>query len=206
MMAEKPFSPAAERNARSILRVLKTELAGGGLVLEIGSGTGQHATEFAAALPDITWQPSDLADNHAGIRAWIEEARLANVRSPLDLDVMSADVAGSRYDAVYSANTAHIMSLGAVRRMFAVAGAALRTDGVFCLYGPVRDHGRFNAESNAAFDRSLRAQDPSMGIRDLEELDAFAAEEGMQRQRRYSMPANNELLVWRNRASFRKGS
>jgi cyclopropane fatty-acyl-phospholipid synthase-like methyltransferase len=193
----KPFSPAAGRNTRPILEVLQYEFAGLSRVLEIGSGTGQHAVAFAAEMPGLTWQTSDLEENLAGIRAWLEEARLANLRPPVELDVLTAVVPCERYDAVYSANTAHIMSLPAVRRMFALVGAALESGGVFCLYGPFRDRGRFNAESNAAFDRSLRAQDPAMGVRELEELDGLATQAGMQFQRRYAMPANNELVVWR---------
>ncbi|MEL7187711.1 MAG: DUF938 domain-containing protein, partial [Pseudomonadota bacterium] len=117
------------------------------------------------------------------------------------LDVRTDDVATTAYDGVFSANTAHIMSYAAVTRMFALVGQGLTAGGVFCLYGPYRQHGKFNTESNAAFDQSLRSRDPDMGIRDLEALDTLAAENGMQRQRLYAMPANNHIAVWQREMS-----
>ena len=195
-MPDKPCAPAAERNAPAIVDVLRVELAGAREVLEIGSGTGQHAVAIGAALPDIRWQTSDLELHHAGIRAWLADAGLDNVREPLALDVQTAELPAAHYDAVFSANTAHIMSFAAVEKMFALVAGALRPAGKFCLYGPFREAGAFSTESNAEFDRSLRATDPAMGIRDLEALDAFAAADRMTRARRYAMPANNLLVTW----------
>ncbi len=192
----KPCAAAPARNAAPILEVLRHELRGRRAIFEIGSGTGQHAVTFAAAMPDVTWQTSDLEPSHAGIRAWIEEAGLANVLPPLAFDVLTAGVPDQRYDAVFSANTAHIMSFSAVRHMFELAGAMLKPAGLFCLYGPFRQGGRFTTASNEAFDASLRARNPAMGVRDLAELGALAAEHGMKLARIYAMPANNNLAVW----------
>lgn len=198
-MALKQFAPAAERNGFPILEVLKHELGDAESVLEIGSGTGQHAVLFAAVLRHLVWQTSDLNLNHAGILACLHEADLPNIVEPIALDVRTAVMADSSYDAVYSANTAHIMAIDAVSKMFSLVARLLRPGGVFCLYGPFREQGRFNAPSNAAFDETLRRQDSSMGLRDLEALDDWASEGGLFRLRRYAMPANNLLIVWQQR-------
>ena len=192
----KPTAPAAERNAAAILDVLQTELRNARDVLEIGSGTGQHAVTIGAALPDLSWQTSDLDENHPAIVAWVDDAGLDNVHSPISLDVLTATLPAENYDAVFSANTAHIMGFAAVEKMFALVAHTLRDGGRFCLYGPFREQGAFSTESNAAFDQSLRSRDPSMGIRDLEQLDELAAAGKMRRVRRYAMPANNLLVVW----------
>jgi len=192
----KPYASAPARNAAPILGVLRHELRDRSTVFEIGSGTGQHAVTFAAALPGITWQTSDLVQSHDGIATWIEEAGHGNVLPPLEFDVLLASVPAVAYDAVFSANTAHIMSYAAVRRMFALAGAMLRPQGIFCLYGPFSRGGRFSTASNAAFDASLRARNPAMGIRDLDDLEVLAGDSGMGLARRYAMPANNLLVVW----------
>jgi cyclopropane fatty-acyl-phospholipid synthase-like methyltransferase len=165
-------------------------------VFEIGSGTGQHAVTFAAAMPAIAWQTSDLEQSHDGIRAWIGEAGLDNVLPPLNFDVLSARAASAAFDAVFSANTAHIMSYTAVQKMFELAGAMLRGGGIFCLYGPFSRGGRFSTASNEAFDTSLRARNPAMGIRDLDDLELLAGRNGMELARTYAMPANNLLVVW----------
>ena len=199
-MTDKPFAEYAERNGGPILDVLIVEFSASRKVLEIGSGTGQHAARFAAALPHLTWQTSDLVENHDGINAWVDDADLDNLRPPLDLDVRVSKLATASYDGVFSANTAHIMSFGAVTQMFELVGGALEANGAFCLYGPFRQGGEFNTESNARFDESLRSRDPNMGIRDLEDLDTLAAENGMQRLRIYAMPANNNIVVWRRGA------
>lgn len=196
-MADKPFAEYAERNGGPILEVLRDEFAAANRVLEIGSGTGQHAARFAAELSHLTWQTSDLAENHPGINAWVDDAGLANLLPPLELDARTASIAPDSYDGVFSANTAHIMGFDAVTRLFALVGKGMAEGGTFCLYGPFRQAGEFNTESNAAFDKSLRARNPEMGIRDLDDLDALAAENSMQRQRLYAMPANNHIAVWR---------
>jgi SAM-dependent methyltransferase len=200
-MNPKPFAAATERNSLPILEVIRSEFEHASTVLEIGSGTGQHAVSFGNALNHLFWQTSELIENHAGIHAWLDEEGLPNVRKPIELDVMAADVSPQDYDAVFSANTAHIMSYEAVEKLFSLVGKTLRDNGIFCLYGPFRQGGEFNTQSNADFDRSLRGRNPEMGIRDLEALDKLGESGGMVRERLYAMPANNNLAVWRKRAA-----
>lgn len=195
-MSSLPNAPACERNRQPILEVLREELRGKSRVLEIGSGTGQHAVFFGAALPQLRWQTSELPQHHASILAWLEHAGLENVLPPLTLDVTGFDPGALSFDAVFSANTAHIMSIEAVGRMFALAGKVLEEGGLFCLYGPFNFEGRFSSDSNADFDASLKQRDPAMGIRDIEQLDRFAAKAGLSRVRLYAMPANNNVAVW----------
>ena len=195
-MNDRPFAAAPERNKHSILGVLLEEFRHARTVLEIGSGTGQHAVYLAAELPHLTWQTSDVAANHAGIRAWLDDAGLPNVIAPLRLDVLADAPPGKRFDAVFSANTAHIMTIEAVEKMFALVGNVLVDQGVFALYGPFRQAGQFNSASNEQFDASLQARDPAMGIRDLDELDAMASRGNLVRRRLYAMPANNHIAVW----------
>ena len=199
-MTERPFAEYAARNTRPILEVLQRELRDSTDVLEIGSGTGQHAVAFAEAMPHLVWQTSDLAENHDGIKAWVDSAALGNVLPPLDVDVRATTLPAASFDAVYAANTAHIMSIAAVENMFKLVGDVLRAHGVFCLYGPFRVDGAFNTESNEAFDRSLRERSPEMGIRDIETLDDFGLGGGLHRQRLYAMPSNNYIAVWTRRA------
>ncbi len=196
-MTVKPNAPASGRNRDAILDVIKTEFGDCHTVLEIGSGTGQHAVFFAEAMPWLRWQTSDLAENHPGIHSWIADSGLANVQEPILLDVEHADGVDGYFDGVFSANTAHIMSIQAVRCMFDVVGRLLSPGGVFCLYGPFNQDGTFTSESNRRFDQSLRSQDPAMGIRDLEELQDIALSMAMHRERLYAMPANNMLVAWR---------
>lgn len=194
----KPYSEACERNRGPILDVLRVHLAQARSVLEIGSGTGQHAVHFAAALPHLTWQTSDLAANHPGIHAWVAEAGLPNLLPPLTLDVGAGTWScDTRYDAVFSANTCHIMSWEEVRAMFAGVAGVLAAGGRLCIYGPFNYGGAFTSDSNAAFDAMLRAQAPHMGLRDFEAMDALALQHGLTLERDHPMPANNRLLVWR---------
>lgn len=195
-MPETPFAAAAIRNSEPILNVLRTELADRHTVLEIGSGTGQHAVYFAAALPELDWQTSDLEENHDLIRARIDEAGLANVRLPLLIDMQAPPAIATVYDAVYSCNTMHIMSMTAVENMLPFVGTMLRDDGLFAYYGAFRRGGQCSTESNAAFDRSLRLRSPHMGLRDLDRIERLAAAAGLIRDRIYAMPANNLLVTW----------
>ena len=203
-MTDKPFAPATERNGQPILEVIRHEFRASRSVLEIGSGTGQHAVVFGAALSHVTWQTSDRDDNHSGIHAWLEEAGISNVLPPLSLDVLTAELPRSSYDAVFSANTSHIMSYAAVEKMFELVSGVLKDDGVFCLYGPFLKDGKFNTPSNAEFDQSLRNRDPEMGIRDLEDLDRLGADGFLCRSRLYAMPANNNLAVWTKQINRRR--
>ena len=195
-MIEKPYAEATARNSEAILGAIGAEFRDLESILEIGSGTGQHAVFFCQAMHHLVWQTSDVPGNHGGIRAWLADASLSNVLEPLALDVLNAELPHERYDGVFSANTAHIMNPKAVEEMFTLVAAVLQDSGVFVLYGPFRQGGRFNAPSNADFHRSLRQRDPGMGIRHLEELDSLAQRGGMRRVRLYAMPANNNLAVW----------
>ena len=195
-MNARPFATASDRNKQAILTVIRDEFRGRDSILEIGSGTGQHAVHFAAELPDLVWQTSDVLENHDGIRAWIQSAALANVRAPIELDVTDAVLPPRSYDGVFSANTAHIMSSAAVESMFSLVGKILRDTGVFVLYGPFRQHNNFNTESNAEFHRTLQQREGNMGIRHLEDLDEMASTGRLRRLRVYAMPANNHTVVW----------
>ncbi|MDX1480230.1 MAG: DUF938 domain-containing protein [Woeseiaceae bacterium] len=191
-----PSAPATARNRDPILTALADELVAARSVLEIGSGTGEHAVYFAPRLDWLEWQPSDRRGNLAGIRAWVEARPAPNLRPPIELDVNSPPEFEIGFDAVFSANTAHIMGPPEVERMFALIGRVLKAGGRFCLYGPFNRDGRFTSESNARFDASLRAQDPRMGIRDLSDLDSIAEQHDLRRVRLHTMPANNFLAVW----------
>ena len=193
---DRPYSAAAANNAAPILEILRREFQDCAEVLEIGSGTGQHAVYFASQLDHLVWQTSDLEENHAGIRAWLADAAVANVLSPIALDVSKVTLK-TMYDGVFSANTSHIMSFDAALAMMALVGRVLRPEGIFCLYGPFRRSGHFNAASNERFDAGLRSRYSTMGIRDLEALDETATEHGLRRESLYAVPANNLVVIWR---------
>lgn len=196
-MAAKPWSEACERNRAPILEVLRSAFAGATQVLEIGSGTGQHAVFFAAALPHLVWQPSDVAANLPGIAAWRDESGLPNLRAPLVLDVDAADWPVTASDGLFSANTLHIMSWASVRNFFAGAGRVLEPGGTLAVYGPFSYDGCHTAESNARFDAFLRARDPLSGIRDFATVCELAHEQGLAFVDDHALPANNRMLVWR---------
>jgi cyclopropane fatty-acyl-phospholipid synthase-like methyltransferase len=193
---EKPSAPSCERNREPILAVLREHFADRRRVLEIGSGTGQHAVYFAAAMPWLSWQCSDRAEHLPGIRLWLDEAALPNTPAPLELDVGGAWPA-HRYDAVFSANTLHIMSWPEVETLFARLPEVAADDAVFVVYGPFNDEGRFTSDSNAAFDRWLKERGAHMGIRDAEAVRALAERAGFRGVADVAMPANNRCLVWR---------
>ena len=194
----KPCSAASERNKDPILGVLRDMLRANDVVLEIGSGTGQHAVHFARHLPDIHWLATDRLENHAGIVAWVKEADLDNLTGPLELDVNMDPWPDVEVSAVYSANTAHIMSWDEVQKMFRGVGCLLNEGDPFCLYGPFNYSGEFTAESNRTFDTSLRSQVSHMGIRDLDDLSVLAVQNDLVLDHDLEMPANNRLLVWRH--------
>lgn len=193
----KQFSAACERNREPILAVLRDVLREPGRVLEIGSGTGQHAIHFGMHLPHLTWQTSDLPYHHASIHAWLNETQLPNVLPPLTLDTGSDAWPAGPFDAVFTANTCHIMGWDEVCAMFGGVARVLRPGGLMCVYGPFNYDGRFTSESNAMFDASLKAQAAHMGIRDFEAVDRTAAENGLKLVADHAMPANNRLVVWR---------
>lgn len=192
----KPYSQACAENRAPIREVLARHLGEAGSLLEIGSGTGQHAVYFAAAFPGLSWQPSDVGENLPGIRLWHDDARLPNLRAPLTLDV-TGPWPETRFDAVFSANSAHIMSDAEVAAMFQGVPKALAPGGLFALYGPFNYGGTFTSESNARFDGWLKARDPRSGIKDFEHLDALAREGEMILVEDHEMPVNNRTLVWR---------
>jgi hypothetical protein len=184
----KPFSEASERNREPIVAVLKRAFRSVTRVLEIGSGTGQHAAYFAPELPHLVWQASDVSAHLPGIRKWVSDP------APIELDV---DKPWPKLDAdaVFSANTCHIMSWPGVERMFEGIGA-MRSVKTVCLYGPFNYGGKYTSESNAHFDAMLRGRDAASGIRDQEAIVALAAKQGFRLAEDNAMPANNRLLVF----------
>ena len=192
----KPYAESSEQNREPILAVLREVLAQSRRVLEIGSGTGQHAVHFGRHLPHLRWLPSDLPESLPGIRLWLAEARLTNVEPPPALDVNDPVWPVGPVDAVFSANTAHILSWPSVTAMLVGVGRLLPGGGVFALYGPFHYGGEATSPSNARFDAELRARDPAMGVRNFEDLDALARASGLSLQRDYPMPVNNRTLVW----------
>jgi len=215
-MSDKPFAESCVQNRDPILAVLREVFADRRRVLEIGSGTGQHAVYFGAELPHLVWQTADVPQQHPGIRQWLDEAALPNVLPPIALDVSQTAWRNGRYDAVFSANTLHIMGWPEVERFFEGVGEVLRKGrcaaagrpsaypsrvlepgGVLAVYGPFNYNGAYTAESNARFDAWLKARDPASGVRDFEAVDALARAQGLVLQRDIAMPANNRTLVWR---------
>jgi SAM-dependent methyltransferase len=195
-VVSKPYAESSEQNQGPILEVLREVLASATRVLEIGSGTGQHAVHFGRHLPHLSWLPTDLPASLAGIRMWLAEAGLPNVEPPFALDVNDAVWPVGEVDAVFSANTAHIMDWSSVVAMLAGVGRLLPDGGVFALYGPFHYGGQATSPSNARFDAMLRARDPAMGVRNFEDLDAHARAAGLRLWRDFPMPVNNRTLVW----------
>lgn len=192
---EKPNAPACERNRQPILEKLQPLLADVTSVLEIGSGTGQHAVYFAAQMPHLQWQPSDRAENLPGIALWRQDSGLENLLPALQLDVTKPWPL-EQTDAIFSANTLHIMGWQAVEAFFAGVGRHLSAGGWLVIYGPFNYAGRYSSDSNAAFDQWLKARDPQSGIRDFEAVNALAEKAGLALESDHAMPANNRLLVW----------
>lgn len=192
----KPHAESCEKNKEVILAVLREIFAERRHVLEIASGTGQHAVHFGRELPHLTWQTSELPQHHEGIRMWLDEAQLPNVLPPLALDVNDEHWPLSGVDAVFNANTVHIISWPQVERLFAHIARALAPGGCVCLYGPYNYGGNFTSESNARFDVWLKNRDPDSGVRDFEAVNELAAAHGLDLLRDIEMPSNNRILVW----------
>ena len=193
----KPFSESCVQNREPILAVISSILSESGKLLEIGSGTGQHAVYFAPELPHIDWYTSDQAMYLPGISMWLEEADLRNIHGPIELDVSLSTWPDIRADAVFSANTVHIMHWPDVVAMLSGAGRCLVEGGDLILYGPFNYDSRYTSESNARFDALLRSRDPQSGIRDFEALNELAERNGMSLEDDFSMPANNRILHWK---------
>lgn len=194
----KPFSQACANNRQPILDILVRVFSECHNVLEIGSGTGQHAVHFAPALRHLNWQPSDRRENLPGIHAWMDEAPSFNLRKPLELDVDGPWPAGG-FDGFFTANTCHIMPWQSVVNMFAGIAQKARAESVLAIYGPFKYGGEFTTESNAGFDRWLKGVAPHQGIRDIEDVIQLAEEIGFSLAEDNAMPANNQLLVFRSR-------
>ena len=192
-----PHSEACERNKRPILGVLIEALRDASSVLEIGSGTGQHAVHFATHLPHLVWQPTDRREYLPGLSARVRLEGPSNLHAPLELDVFSERWPETTFDAVFTANTLHIMSWPEVEALLSGATARLAPGGRLLIYGPFRYGGRYTSHSNAVFDEQLRARDPASGIRDFEAVDELACSASMAVEADHAMPANNRLIIWR---------
>jgi cyclopropane fatty-acyl-phospholipid synthase-like methyltransferase len=197
------LSEACERNKGPILEVLRTEFAASRSVLEVGSGTGQHAVHFAAHLPHLAWQPSEVEEQLAPLAERIRLEGTSNVRAPITLDAREHPWRVAPVDAVFSANTLHIIAWSAVRAFVRGAAGTLTAPGVLCVYGPFRFRGQYTSDSNAQFDAYLKARDPVSGIRDFEALEALARAHGLVFAADHAMPANNRMLVWRRQPGAR---
>lgn len=192
----RPYAESCDQNRDPILAVIQPLLQQHQSVLEIGSGTGQHAIYFGARMPHLRWQTSDRQEYHAGIQAWLAEAALPNVLPPIELDVQRSGWPTEGFDAIFSANTSHIMHWPDVEALFAGAGELLPSGGLFLLYGPFSFSGQHSSESNLRFDHYLRARDPLSGVRDFDDLSRLASLAGLTFRHNYEMPVNNRILFW----------
>jgi cyclopropane fatty-acyl-phospholipid synthase-like methyltransferase len=190
------YSEASERNKDPILRILAAALRDCRTVLEIGSGTGQHAVHFARHLSHLTWQPSDLPEGLPDLEERIAREGPANLRPPIALDVRSHPWPVEPVDALFTANTFHIMDWGSVEHFYQGVGQVLKSRGMLCVYGPFRYRGAFTTASNADFDRYLKVRDPASGIRDFEAVNQLAEDVGLHLVADHAMPANNQALIW----------
>lgn len=194
---EKPFSPSCERNQQVILDALKKCLRPTDkYIFEIGSGTGQHAVFLAEHLPNIDWQTSDVAENHAGITMWLKEARLDNVLPPLEYEIGENKFPDTVVDVAFSANTLHIISETLVEQLIEDLGQSLKPGTRVMFYGPFKYQGEFTSESNADFDLWLKDLDLKRGIRDIETVTASMSAQNFILLKDISMPANNQLLLF----------
>ncbi len=196
-----PFSQACENNKKPILEVLQKELKAAVHVLEVGSGTGQHSIHFAPKLTHLQWHTSDVAANHWAINAWHNEYPAPNLHSPLLFDLATdslpiSSLTHKNYDAVFTANTLHIISWSLVKRLFSLVGEALPINGKLVVYGPFNENGHYTSASNQQFDINLRQRDTQSGIRDLEDITDLAEQYHLTLSQRYVMPANNQILVF----------
>jgi len=192
----KPFSEACERNKEPIFSHLSEIITAPSRVLEIGSGTGQHAVYFASQLPFVIWQTSDLVENHFAIEQWIAFSGLSNVLPPLELDVSADFALLTDFDFIFTANTLHIMSWEKVICFFQGIGKILKIGGRLIIYGPFNYYGNYTSQSNADFDAHLKYYNPLSGIRDFEAILKLAKENNLFLENDFALPANNRLLVF----------
>lgn len=196
-MNDKPFAPACERNQQAILEAITPFLQNTKHVLEIGSGTGQHAIFFASHLPHINWQTSDVVANHPGIMAWIKSASVKNVLKPLTFDVNENILPAAEYDVVFTANTFHIMSWTEVVKCLEKASQALKNGGLLIVYGPFIFSDIETAPSNMAFDAQLKKQKCTMGLRTFADLQSVCKRNRLMFSKKIIMPANNFILAFK---------
>ena len=196
-MKQKPFSESCLQNCEPIFSVIAPLLSEAKTLLEIGSGTGQHAVYFSERLKHMSWQTSDCQPGLDGIRLWLDEAGLDNTPQPLELDVAKSTWPAEQYDAIFTANTIHIMHREEVEIMFRHLGEHLSENGHLLIYGPFNYHGAYTSESNARFDSWLKNRDVESGIKDFEMINKLAADNNLVLENDYSMPANNRILHFR---------
>ncbi|BDX07204.1 DUF938 domain-containing protein [Planctobacterium marinum] len=192
---QKRFSQACENNRLPILEQLQRLLKDSQQLLEIGSGTGQHASCFAPQLPNLLWHTSDVIQNHDSIIAWIQDTNAQNLKLPVTLRIGADPWPEGDFDAIYTANTAHIMQKDEVQLLMSLVAQHLPLGGVFCQYGPFTEKGQFSSESNLAFHQHLLSEGYG-GYRDIDELRGWVAASGLQLSEVITMPANNLMLVW----------
>jgi hypothetical protein len=197
MKIDKPFSQACENNKRPILKILSRLFNEPVTIWEVGSGTGQHACFFAQQLTHIIWQPTDLADHLETIHCWVQDATLTNLNSPLKLNVTDHSWPCSKIDALFTANTLHIMSWSEVETFFLKLKDYLNSGAYFCIYGPFNYQGAYTSASNASFDQQLKSRDALSGIRDFESIQDLAKASNLDLMEDNAMPANNRLLVFK---------
>jgi len=195
-MTNKPFAQAAKQNQDDILLVLQRTFKQATKVLEVGSGTGQHAVHFAKHLTHLSWQPSDKQPMLKGIQLWVNDAALPNLLAPVELDV-NHTWPTNNYDAAFAANVIHIMHWHDTEALFAGLGATLADDAIVCIYGPFNINGDYTSASNQRFDNWLKQRDPESGLKDKAELDQLAINNGLQPEPCWDMPANNKILCWK---------
>ena len=195
----KPFSQACENNKVAILAALANSFSASKTVLEIGSGSGQHAVFFAPNMPWLSWQTSDILINHQGISQWLREYPAGNLLHPIELD-LNHPWPIEKIDAIYTANTLHIISWPLVQAFFSGVSQHLNQQGKCCVYGPFNYQGQYTSESNAGFDIWLKERDSQSAIRDIEAIMTLAESVGLSLENDHAMPANNRLLVFQKLA------
>ena len=197
LSTHKPYSQACENNKDFILEILRQYLVDGNRVLEIGSGTGQHALYFANSMADITWQPSDLEVNHSGIKLWLQDSINNNILPPLLLNVCDDSTESDACNAIFTANTMHIMSWDEVLQMISLASKRLVDEGLLIAYGPFNINGEYTSKSNRSFDQHLKSVRQQMGIRDLEDVVIAAMKNKLHHVANHDLPAKNKIIVFR---------
>lgn len=205
-MKIKPYADSCDQNRDAILNIIQPLLINSSSVLEIGSGTGQHAVYFSEKLPHLIWNTSDRIDNIKGIKLWLSESDSEKLPQPLPLDIRQAVWPAITFDTVFTANTCHIMSQQSVEIMFDRIGDLLPEDGQLIIYGPFNYNRRYTSASNEQFDQWLKLRDPESSIRNFEDLNDLAKKAGMTLVTDYEMPANNHILHWQKKSSHQQQS